>query len=119
MFRKRKIISIIFASCCILLLTFLGVFVAQRQAQKAVRKVSVSIDNEYNNYFISEREVKNILTNDGEKVLEGSKITDIGLKNLELRIKSHKFVREAQVYRDLAGNLNIKIKQNKIGRAHV
>jgi cell division protein FtsQ len=30
-----------------------------------------------------------------------------------LRIKSHKFVREAQVYRDLAGNLNIKIKQNR------
>ncbi|QNF34291.1 hypothetical protein HUW51_16755 [Adhaeribacter swui] len=113
MFRKRKIISLIFASCCILLLTALGVFVAQRQAQKAIRKVSVTIDNEYNNYFISDREVKNILTNDGEKKLEGSKITDVDLKSLELRIKSHKFVRDAQVYRDLAGNLNVKIKQNR------
>ena len=113
MYRKRKIISIIFAFCCILLLAALGVFVARKQAQKAVRKVSVTIDNEYNNYFISDREVKNIITNDGEKILEGSKITDIDLKNLELRIKSHKFVREAQVYRDLAGNLNINIKQNR------
>lgn len=113
MYRKRKIISIIFASCCILLLATLGVLVARKQAQKAVRKVSVTIDNEYNNYFISDREVKSIITNDGEKILEGSKITDIDLKNLELRIKSHKFVSEAQVYRDLAGNLNIKIKQNR------
>ncbi len=63
--------------------------------------------------FISDRGVKKILTNDGERILEGSKITDIDLKSLELRIKSHKFVREAQVYRDLAGNLNIKIKQNR------
>ncbi|MDB5262452.1 MAG: hypothetical protein JWQ14_1733, partial [Adhaeribacter sp.] len=28
-------------------------------------------------------------------------------------IKSHKFVQDAQVYRDLAGNINIKIKQNR------
>lgn len=30
-----------------------------------------------------------------------------------MRIKSHKFVKEAQVYHDLAGNLNINIKQNR------
>ncbi len=113
MFQKRKIISIIFASCCLLILAAGGVWVTQKQAQKAVRKVSVTIDNEYNNYFISDREVKNILTNDGERIIEGAKISEIGLKNLELRIKSHKFVKEAQVSRDLAGNLNITIKQNR------
>lgn len=113
MFQKRKIVFIIFASCCLILLVLGGIWVAQKQAQKSVRKVMVTIDNEYNNYFISEREVKNILTNNGESRIEGAKISEIALKNLELRIKSHKFVREAQVSRDLAGNLNISVKQNR------
>ncbi|WP_255478756.1 cell division protein FtsQ/DivIB [Rufibacter sp. XAAS-G3-1] len=38
---------------------------------------------------------------------------EIDLKRLEMRIKSHKFVRQAEVSRDLEGNINVSIQQNR------
>jgi cell division protein FtsQ len=38
---------------------------------------------------------------------------EIDLKRLEMRIKSHKFVRQAEVSRDLEGNINVTIQQNR------
>ncbi|WP_026463787.1 cell division protein FtsQ/DivIB [Adhaeribacter aquaticus] len=113
MLRKRKIIYLLFSVICLGVIGGLGYFVNLRQEKKICNKVYITIDNEYNNYFISDREVKEILTHYGTTKLEGLKISEIDLKNLELRIKSHKFVQDAQVFRDLAGNINIKIKQNR------
>lgn len=84
-----------------------------RQKNKACNKVSIKIDNEYNNYFISDLEVRNLLTRNGTRKLEGSDMEEIDLKNLEMRVKTHKFVNKAQVYRDLEGNINVTIKQKR------
>ena len=113
MWRKRKIFYLIFAFFCLALMAGLAVFAAGRKVEKICNKVYITIDNEYNNYFIGEREVKDILTRNGTSRLEGLKVDEIDLKSLEMRIKSHKFVQDAQVFRDLAGNINIKIKQNR------
>ncbi|MGV3641326.1 MAG: cell division protein FtsQ/DivIB [Adhaeribacter sp.] len=113
MWRKRKLYYLIFAVFCLALIAGLTVFVAGRQEGKICNKVYITIDNEFNNYFISDREVKDILTANGTSRIEGLKVEEIDLKSLEMRIKSHKFVQDAQVFRDLAGNINIKIKQNR------
>ena len=113
MLRKRRVIFLIFAICSLALIGGLATFVNLRQEKKICDKVYITIDNEFNNYFISDREVKDILTKYGTTRIEGLKIDEIDLKSLELRIKSHKFVQDAQVFRDLAGNINIKIKQNR------
>lgn len=91
----------------------LGGFVSMRQKAKTCKKVSVKIDNEYNNYFISDLEVRNLMTRDGARKIEGTDAEGIDLKNLEMRIKAHKFVKQAQVYRDLEGNINVTVKQNR------
>ena len=113
MYRKRKLIFLLFCISLFGLIGTLVAFVAKRQEKRICEKIYITIDNEYNNYFISDREVKSILTQYGTSKLEGLNIKEIDLKRLELRIKSHKFVQDAQVYRDLAGNINIKIKQNR------
>jgi cell division protein FtsQ len=113
MYRKRKLIFLLFCFSLFGLMGTLVAFVAKRQEKRICEKIYITIDNEYNNYFISDREVKSILTQYGTSKLEGLNIKEIDLKRLELRIKSHKFVQDAQVYRDLAGNINIKIKQNR------
>jgi cell division protein FtsQ len=110
---NRKIKSLIFATCCAVGLVALGGFVSSRQKAKTCKKVTVKIDNEFNNYFISDLEVRNILTRDGARKLEGTDADAIDLKNLEMRVRSHKFVKNAQVYRDLEGNINVSIKQNR------
>lgn len=113
MYLNRKIKSLIFATFCFAVICFLAGFVSLKQDEKICKKVTVNIDNEYNNYFISDLEVKDLLTRNGLVKLEGLKKEEIDLKSLELRIKSHKFVKNAQVSRDLSGNLNVTIKQNR------
>ncbi|MDX5420767.1 MAG: hypothetical protein LPK07_00460 [Hymenobacteraceae bacterium] len=75
--------------------------------------MSINIANEYNNYFIGDKEVRDLLTREGERKLEGLPNQDIDLKNLEKRIEAHKFVKEAEVYRGLDGNIHVKVKQNR------
>ncbi|HSI90620.1 MAG TPA: hypothetical protein VK927_05850, partial [Adhaeribacter sp.] len=54
-----------------------------------------------------------LLTRGGREPLTGLNRNEINLKNLEMRLKAHKFVKEAQVSRDLTGNLKVSIKQNR------
>ncbi|SMB91499.1 cell division protein FtsQ [Hymenobacter roseosalivarius DSM 11622] len=103
----------LFATACLLLLSGLAVFAGVRQASRPVGGVIVTISNESNNYFISEQEVTALLTRDGNQRLEGARPEDVNLKALEARLKAHSFVREAQVYRDLAGNLHADVRQNR------
>lgn len=103
----------LFATACLLLLTGLAVFAGVRQANRPVSGVIVTISNEFNNYFISEQEVTALLTRNGNQRLEGARPEDVNLKALEARLKAHSFVREAQVYRDLAGNLHADVRQNR------
>ncbi|MET3541820.1 cell division protein FtsQ [Pontibacter aydingkolensis] len=75
--------------------------------------MSINIDNEYNNYFIGDKEVRGLLTREGERKLEGLPNRNIDLKNLEKRIKANKFVKDAEVYRGLDGNVHVNVKQNR------
>ncbi|MEJ8755805.1 hypothetical protein WG947_02255 [Pontibacter sp. H259] len=75
--------------------------------------MSINIDNEYNNYFIGDEEINDLLTRDGEKKIEGISNKNIDLKNLEKRIEAHKFVEDAEVYRGLDGNIKVQVKQNR------
>lgn len=110
---KRKVNNLIFATGCIVLLLSLAVFAGVRQAHRPVGQVIVTISNEFNNYFISEREVIQLLTRNGKQRLEGAQPEDLNLKALEARLRAHSFVKEAQVYRDLAGNLHADVRQSR------
>lgn len=88
-------------------------FSKAKQEEKICKKVNIKIDNEYNNYFLSESEVMALLTRNGSRPLVGMKKEEIDLKRLEMRIKSHKFVKQAEISRDLEGNINVTIQQNR------
>src|SRR5687768_2110349 len=110
---NREIKSLLFAFLSLAVLGALIYFTELKQTEKKVNKVSIAIENEYNNYFISDREVTELLTKDGAEKIAGRNTGEISLKNLEMRIKAHKFVNDAQVSRDLQGNLKVSIKQNR------
>ena len=110
---KRSVRNVLFATGCLLLLGGLAVFAGLRQATRPVGQVIVTISNEFNNYFISEREVSGLLTRGGARRLEGSPPQELDLPALEARLKAHSFVKDAQVYRDLAGNLHADVRQNR------
>jgi cell division protein FtsQ len=110
---NSKIKSLIFAGCSIITIGTLAGFAASRQNEKTCKKVSINIDNEYNNYFIGDKEINALLTSDGERKLKGIPNKNIDLKNLEKRIKAHKFVEDVEVYRGLDGNIKVQVKQNR------
>lgn len=110
---NSKIKSLIFAGCSIITIGSLAGFASSRQNEKTCKKVSINIDNEYNNYFIGDREIKNLLTLDGKHKLEGLANKNIDLKSLEKRIKANKFVEDVEVYQGLDGNIKVKVKQNR------
>jgi cell division protein FtsQ len=110
---NSKIKSLIFAGCSFITIGGLAAFSSSRQNEKVCQKVAINIDNEYNNYFIGDKEVKNLLTRDGERNLEGNLNKNIDLKNLEKRIEANKFVQKAEVYRGLDGNIHVQVKQNR------
>jgi cell division protein FtsQ len=110
---KRKIHNVVFATGSLLLLGGLAVFAGVKQANRPVGQVIVTINNEFNNYFISEQEVTNLLTRNGERRLEGTPPDELDLPALEARLKAHSFVKDAQVYRDLSGNIHAEVRQNR------
>ena len=101
------------AAACLLVLIGLGVFAAVRQSTRPVDSVKVNVANEFDNYFISERGVTALLTKGGKEPILGSRPEGPRLRELEARLKAHPFVRDAQVYRDLGGNLHADVRQNR------
>ena len=110
---ERTVRNLIVAAVCLLVLGGLGVFAALRQAARPIGSVVVNIANEFDNFFISERGVTALLTRGGKEPVLGTQPAGPRLRELEARLRAHAFVREAQVYRDLAGNLHADIRQNR------
>jgi len=88
-------------------------FANMKRADKYVNSVSVLIDNQYQNYFIDENDVYNLIDESGKDYLLNSDYGSLDLKSIESKVKSHRFVKDAEVYHDLHGNLTVEVKQNR------
>ncbi len=88
-------------------------FVENKQNNKRCNGINVRIADAYDTYFINEVDVLSLLTNNGTERIDGEPFREINLKNLELRLKTNKFVKSCQVYADLTGKLNVIIQQNR------
>lgn len=75
--------------------------------------IDVEIENAYENFFVDADDVMDlIMQNEGDSIL-GDGFNKVSLKEVEKRIESHSFVKDAEVYRDLKGHLVVKARQNK------
>ena len=109
----RTIRNLLVSAVCLLVLAGLGAFAAVRQAQRPVGAMVVNVANEFENYFISESGVTALLTNGNTEPVLNTRPEGPRLRELEARLKAHPFVRDAQVYRDLAGDLHADVRQNR------
>jgi cell division protein FtsQ len=88
-------------------------FVENKQHTKRCTGINIHIEDAYDTYFINEVDVLALLTNNGTQRIDDEPFREINLKNLELRLKTNKFVKSCQVYADLTGKLNVVIQQNR------
>lgn len=111
MWKKLKIHSglrIGISALC--LLVSIG-FVNKKQSEKQVQNVTVHIHNQDGNYFLNDADVMKLVSGKEGRVIPGTPLEELDLKQIENRVKSHKFVENAQAYTDLKGNLMINVWQ--------
>ncbi|MEY3451216.1 MAG: hypothetical protein RL711_1042, partial [Bacteroidota bacterium] len=63
--------------------------------------------------FIDEKDVNDLMTLNNREPLIGRSYEVLRLKDLEKRVKANKLVESAEVYRDIHGDLQVKVKQRR------
>ncbi len=81
------------------------------QQQKVLCKtVQININREDENYFINSDDIKHILFSAGDSLI-GREVDQIPTSLLELLIRKNKYVKDAEVYIDVKGNLHVNVIQ--------
>lgn len=88
-------------------------FVEKNYSERTCTSINVDIDNQFQNYFINESDVIDLITNRGEHRIIGKSFEELKLKEIESELLKTKFIRNAEVFKDLRGNLLINIDQSR------
>ncbi|NMM50085.1 cell division protein FtsQ/DivIB [Marinigracilibium pacificum] len=93
----------------ILLVVFftLAGFAGSRYGNKVCNKIDVKLIGIEDNYFINEEDVVSALSYDGVP-LSGNSFENINLKDLEGKIRKQQYIKSAEVFRGLGGNLVVE-----------
>lgn len=84
-------------------------FTESKQGGDTCKDVVIKIDNQYDNFFIDEQDVLSLMTSGGSHIVEGARFKDLNLKEIEERVKSEKFIKKAEIYKDLKGNMIVNV----------
>jgi len=87
--------------------------VEKEYGERICSSITVDIDNQFENYFINESDIVDLITNGGENRIVGESFDNLNLKSIETTLLNTKFVRDAEVYKDLEGNLIVSINQSR------
>jgi len=87
--------------------------VEKQYGNRVCASINVEIDNQFENYFINESDVIDLITKGGENRIVGEPFDDLNLKEIENELMQTKFIRNAEVYKDLEGTLVISINQSR------
>lgn len=102
---------VIFASLGLVLTLYIG-FVEFRGGHKTFDGIEVYVEGISELYFVEEKEILRMLENEFEQLRPGVALSDISLYELEKKVESHPFVRDADVYADLKGKIMVKVAQH-------
>jgi cell division protein FtsQ len=88
-------------------LFFFIAFSERKQGTVSVKDIIIKVDNANENQFLDEKDIVRLMQLDEEN-LKGASLDRLNLKEIEKRIKAHRFVEDAELYSDLKGNLVVK-----------
>lgn len=113
MFSNFKFSKWILIGLSVLVAITLIIWSTDTFSAKRCKNIVVNIANNEESFFVTEQDVKRLVTQNGTQPLIGKSLERINLKELEGRVKTNRLVKNCQIYRDLKGNLNIDIEQEK------
>ena len=101
-----------YALAVFVLLLTIG-FTNKKQSDRYVKDVVINIDNQFENYFIDQSDVFDLVHETGKTYLLNLDLSQLDLRVVEKKIEAHRFIDDAEVFHDLNGVLTIEIKQNR------
>lgn len=93
-------------------LLVVGMFIAfteRRQGNVAIKDISIKIDNLNENHFVDENDVLDLMELD-QQTLKGAGLEEVNLKEIEKRVRQEPFIKEADIYSDIKGNVVIRVE---------
>ncbi|WP_460538356.1 cell division protein FtsQ/DivIB [Echinicola sediminis] len=102
--------SAVFTALLLVLVVFIG-FVEKKGAERSYRGLSVKVKGISDVYFVEEDEISAMLLKEFPALSKGEKLQNIELRTLEEKVESHPFVKNAEVYTDLKGEVLVAIDQ--------
>ena len=94
------------------LLVMIG-FSGVKHSSRVLNDVRVDIETQDGNYFIDKADVMNLLQGEDGLPVVGSALGDLDLKSLEHKVRKNPFVKDSEIYKDLKGNLMVRVKLAK------
>ncbi|QOI97491.1 MAG: cell division protein FtsQ [Flammeovirgaceae bacterium] len=88
-------------------LFFFVAFTERKLGSQSVNDVIVKVENVDDNHFIDEEDILKLIRLDREN-LKGADLARLNLKEIESRIKSDRFIQDADLYSDIKGNLIVR-----------
>ncbi len=71
--------------------------------------IIVKISNQYENYFVDDQDVIQLITNNSQRMVKGVHFSELDLKDMENRLQEEYFIGDAEIYKDLKGNLLVHV----------
>jgi cell division protein FtsQ len=84
-------------------------FTERMKGDVAVRDIQVKIENLNENHFLEDQDILSRMQVD-QKHLIGVSVNTLNFKSIEKKIKLDPYIKDAQLYSDLKGNVTVKVK---------
>ncbi len=102
--------SLVFALLLLVLVAFIG-FVEKKDAERRFQSLEVNVNGISDVYFVEDQEIQKMLVKAFPELTTGKRLEDVQLRKLEVKVESHPFVKNAEVYKDLKGKVRVEIDQ--------
>lgn len=100
---KREIKIVV----AILVVAGIIAFTERRQGRASIKDITIKMVNINENHFLDENDIIDFMQLDREN-LKGATLDKVNLKEVEQKIKREPFIKDAQLYSDLKGNLVVR-----------
>jgi cell division protein FtsQ len=106
---KWKIRKEIKIGVALAVLFFFVAFTERKLGSQQVNDLIIKVENTADNHFVDEQDILRLIQLDREN-LKGADLKRLNLKEMENKIKSNRFIRDADLYSDIKGNLIVRAR---------
>lgn len=110
---KRDVKTILFFTISAIVMMAIIGFTGVKNSSKQVNNVLVEIKDQNGDFFTDRLEILNLINAGNTDYVLGLSVDALNLKELERRVESNAFVKDAQIYKDIKGNLLVKVVQSR------